>query len=147
MDSYSLTREDWDTVMEVTLQDQPDKAIQTTVKSAFTRKYNAAHKAIKAAPTRKGASSIVLREEAEAMHLEEEGEYDEQNEEEDDSKDTMIKEKKPHTSRTAPRGKKATATQQSSEPEAPKAKKARAPRGAGRGKAATKKKPLDFIHS
>ncbi|ODQ64735.1 DNA replication factor C, large subunit [Nadsonia fulvescens var. elongata DSM 6958] len=46
MDEYFLTREDWDSIMELgvgpTSGEVAIKAISSTVKSAFTRKYNAA---------------------------------------------------------------------------------------------------------
>lgn len=45
MDSYDITREDWDIVMELTLRPRAIPTIPAAVKSAFTRKYVAAPKA------------------------------------------------------------------------------------------------------
>ena len=66
MDAYGITREDWDTVLELMELGDRDwaKPIPTNVKTAFTRKYKAAHLAVKSAPARKGAVNYVLPEEA-----------------------------------------------------------------------------------
>jgi replication factor C subunit 1 len=65
MDAYGITREDWDTILELMELSDKDwaKQIPTNVKTAFTRKYKAAHLAVKSAPTRKGAVNFVLPEE------------------------------------------------------------------------------------
>jgi replication factor C subunit 1 len=106
MDHYSLTREDWDSIMEIAqLKEDRSKNIQPKVKAAFTRKYNAAHMAVKAAPTRKGAVNFVLSE-VEEENPEDELEKDEdsaqENEDKIDKEDRLITQKKVTTKRAAP---------------------------------------------
>lgn len=70
MDAYGITRADYDTILELMELSGKDwaKNIPPSVKTAFTRKYKAAHMAVKAAPTRKGALNFVLPEEAAQSH-------------------------------------------------------------------------------
>jgi len=111
MDAYGITRDDYDTILELMELSGKNwgKQIPTKVKSAFTRKYKAAHfaikaahLAIKAAPTRKGAISFILPEEAAQGHEEDSDVYSEEEEEEEEEEtgesqkeeDSMIIEKK-----------------------------------------------------
>lgn len=97
MDAYGITREDFDTILELMELGAQDwaKNIPTNVKTAFTRKYKAAHLAVKAAPTRKGALNFVLPEEAAQNHEDESGRVSESELSDEDGagqqeKDSMI---------------------------------------------------------
>ncbi|KAJ3213262.1 hypothetical protein HDU67_003105 [Dinochytrium kinnereticum] len=107
MDSYYLTREDWDSVLELGLGDYSQKAlagpIPTNVKSSFTRIYNkSSHPQPLLTPA--SVAKVKAAKAAEAPDLEEAIEVDddavvdeEENEDEDDIElDRMIK--KPKTS-------------------------------------------------
>lgn len=99
MDTYYLTREDWDAVMEMGVG--PDsgevrmKALETQTKSAFTRKYNAASHPV---PFIKSGASLDMKASKAQPDsgdvVNEEVEKEEEEEEEDISKDKYINQPK-----------------------------------------------------
>jgi replication factor C subunit 1 len=116
MDAYGITREDYDTILELMELTDKDwaKQIPTSVKTAFTRKYKAAHLAVKpATKARKGTVNFVLPEEAAASQgTEEDGNSDDDldsapgakgndgdEDPEEDDNDSMIVAKKSGTSK------------------------------------------------
>ncbi|ELR24992.1 replication factor rfc1 c terminal domain containing protein [Acanthamoeba castellanii str. Neff] len=138
MDAYGITREDWDTVLELMELGDKDwaKSIPTNVKTAFTRKYKAAHLAVKSAPARKGTVNYVLPEEAAAQGRDGDDEGDdafnddEAGEGEGDEGDSMI---------VARASKKGAAKGAKGGAKKPAARGGAAGRGRGRGETAKAK--------
>jgi len=97
METYSLAREDWDTIIELSSWSNTEdltRHIETQVKSSFTRQYKASEHAVIFAPTIiKGKTKNILYEvEEEVDVLEEEDE--EEKKDDDISSDKLIKQKK-----------------------------------------------------
>ncbi|XP_055871771.1 replication factor C subunit 1-like isoform X2 [Biomphalaria glabrata] len=143
MNDYDIIKDDFDNILEVTKWpnslDVMSK-IDSKTKSAFTRQYN------KEAPLTPYATGTISKKKGgrgtnveEEFELEEEGEgevggvdSEEENEEESLEADTMIKAKKPSTSRSA----KKSSTSSSGQPK----KGASAGKGGNKGKAGKKNK-------
>jgi len=104
MDDYFLSREDWDTIVELGLDDRKDevvlKKISTATKTAFTRKYNlrdhpiAFHKAIDLGKApKKIAAAGPAPDLEEAFEVDDEGDDapEEKDNTDDVSQDSLIK--------------------------------------------------------
>jgi replication factor C subunit 1 len=100
MDQYDLTKEDWDSVLEITqFDDDISKLIPSNVKATLTRTYNAHHHAVRVARGSKRATAEGEDEEEAAAaegfpdveHVAEQEEKKEEKEENDLASDKMIK--------------------------------------------------------
>jgi replication factor C subunit 1 len=108
MDEYSLTKDDWDALIELRMEDDDIlKKIPASVKSSFTRTYNkTAHHtpyAQTTAPTKKGRSTAaaVAVDFEEALDVEDNASEDEAAQSGDEGVDKMIKAKPVATKRKA----------------------------------------------
>lgn len=134
MDAYNLTREDWDSIMEVTKwEHQSTPQVPTKVKSAFTRMYNKLdHKSPFATDKMTSKAKKTPKTDVNEHVLKEDGDGDdaeeEEEEEEDDTEAIMKKMMKKPSKAKAPAAKK------------PAAKKPAASKAAtGKGKSKPKK--------
>ncbi|KAF2666773.1 DNA replication factor C, large subunit [Microthyrium microscopicum] len=145
MDSYYLTKDDYDAIQELGLgrMDEKHLKIETAAKSAFTRVYNSqSHplpfmKASQVFAPKKAAKDVPDLEEAiEAEEVEEkEGPTKEEEDEADISKDKYIKAPKPKKKAAASKKRSADSDVDDSEP-----KKAKASASKAKGKAKPKAK-------
>ncbi|KAG8963841.1 hypothetical protein FRC03_002525, partial [Tulasnella sp. 419] len=112
MDDYYLSREEWDSIVELGVGDRSDgvimKKIDTKTKTAFTKRYNltdhpvAFHKATIFGNVKRGAGGLAPDLEDVFDVDEEEEEVKDEGDEEDLSKDKLIKQAK---KKAAPKGK------------------------------------------
>jgi len=115
MESYNLTREDWDSVMEIgKWGNEPDitKKIPSKVKSAFTRLYNKEshknpyasqqHAAKKSKSTAADSGAVLKQEDDDDVADKEVSDNDD---DEDVSKDVMVKMKKEDSKASSSKGK------------------------------------------
>ena len=92
MDSYGLSRDDWNAIFDICHFSQftnPIVAIPSSTKSKFTRMYNKSHKVISSSKGRSAKDKI------EPLRAEEDVVDDVSDEEEETQSDTLFKEKKP----------------------------------------------------